>query len=78
MPPPKRKRRKKSQDKRLKVDVWVSDGLREAIGVIVRDDGKPANDVQVRAWVQEYVDTITVKVTDLHEEHGDALKHTVV
>jgi hypothetical protein len=72
------KKKKPSRDKRIKVDVWVSEGLRLAIGAIVRDDGKPANDPQVRLWMQEQVDEISVKVVDLHEELGAALKDTVV
>lgn len=70
--------KKKSKDKRMKVDVWVSEGLRLAIGEIVRDDGKPANDPQVRQWMQEQVDDLSIKVVDLYEEVGAAIKHTVV
>jgi hypothetical protein len=62
-----RKSRAKSKDKRLKVDVWVTDGLRAAIGGLVRDDGKPANDVQVRLWTQGEVDHCTAAVVDEYE-----------
>jgi hypothetical protein len=72
-------KKKTSRDKRIKVDVWVSEGLRLAIGAIMRDDGKPANDPQVRLWMQEQVDDLSVEVVDLHQKIGTGLnEHTVV
>jgi hypothetical protein len=60
-------KKKPSRDKRLKVDVWVTDGLRQAIGGLVRDDGKPANDAQVRMWAQGEMDDCTSAVVDEFE-----------
>lgn len=60
------KKRKKATGKRIKVDVWVGGGLRQAIGFIVRDDGKPANDAQVRLWCQEQTDLMCAKIVDQH------------
>lgn len=65
-----RKSRKTSKDKRLNVDVWVTDGLRAAVGALVRDDSKPANDVQVRAWAQGKVDDSSVEEVDRFEAHA--------
>lgn len=66
--------RKKSKDKRLKVDVWVTDGLRAAVGQLMRDDDKPANDEQVRLWAQGQVDDASVEEVDKFEAHRKAGK----
>lgn len=68
---PKKKARK---DKRLKVDVWVTDGLRAAVGELLRDDGKPANDEQVRVWAQQVLDFQSNVEVDKFEEHRKAGK----
>lgn len=62
----------KSKDKRLKVDVWVTDGLRAAVGTLMRDDGKPANDEQVRLWAQGQIDTASTQEVDKFEAHTRA------
>jgi hypothetical protein len=61
-----------SQDKRLKVDVWVSGGLREAIGFAVGSD-KPASDATVRNHFQDLVDKHAVKIADSYIQHGKPL-----
>jgi dsRNA-specific ribonuclease len=69
-----RKSRKKSKDKRMNVDMWVTDGLRAAVGALMRDDGKPANDTQVRHWAQHQMDDVSVKEVDKFEEHSKRKK----
>lgn len=62
-------KKSKSKDKRLKVDLWVSDGLREAIAFAVGAD-KPANDAAVRNHFQDLVDKHAVKITDSYINYG--------
>ena len=64
------RKRKKVEGKRLNVDVWVGDALRAAVGAVCRDDGKPANDVQVRAWAQQQVDTACETEVTRFEAHA--------
>ena len=68
-----RKTLKKSKDKRIKVDVWVTDGLREAIAFAVGSD-KPASDSAVRNHFQHLVDQHSVKIADSYINHGKPLK----
>jgi hypothetical protein len=58
-----------SRDKRLKIDLWVTDGLRAAVGATVRDDGKPANDTQLRYWAQQQVDEASTQEVERFESH---------
>lgn len=60
------------RDKRLKIDLWVTDGLRAAVGAVARDDGKPANDLQLRSWAQQQVDEASTKEVEKFEEHQRA------
>lgn len=64
------RKRKKVTGKRLKVDVWVGDSLRAAVGALARDDGKPANDEQVRTWAQGHLDGVSVTEVERFEAHG--------
>jgi hypothetical protein len=68
------RKKKASKDKRLKVDVWVTDGLRAAVGQLLRDDGKPANDEQVRLWAQGQIDSASVREVDTFDTHRKAAK----
>lgn len=66
-------KKKKSQDKRIKVDVWVSEGLREAIAMAVGSD-KPAIDSAVRNHFQDLVDKHAVQITEQYINSGMKLK----
>lgn len=68
------KTKSKSKDKRMHVDVWVTDGLRAAVGALLRDDGRPANDTQVRHWAQGKVDDASVTEVDKFEAHAVAAR----
>lgn len=61
-----------SRDKRLKIDLYVTEGLRAAVGAVVRDDGKPANDTQLRYWAQHQVDEASTIEVEKFEAHAKA------
>ena len=60
------------QPKRIKVDAWITEGLRQAVGGLVRKDGKPATEEQVREWCQGQIDDATATVVNEFEAHGAA------
>lgn len=68
------RKRKKVSGKRMKVDVWVGDSLRAAIGAVMRDDGKPANDVQVRSWAESQMDDASTREVEKFEAHAKSGK----
>lgn len=67
-------KKSKSKDKRMKVDAWISDGVRLAIaadlGVSADMQEGRAGDYTVRNWVQNNIDQMLVDVCD---EHADLL-----
>lgn len=67
-------RKKKPTGKRIKVDVWVGEGLRAAVGALAREDGKLANDTQVRAWAQSMLDNASAVEVAKFEQHTKARK----
>lgn len=57
---------KKSKDKRMKVDVWVTDGLRKAVRAL-NDGTGMASDPEVRRWCQGVMDNETALLVDEYE-----------
>lgn len=71
--PRKRTSKKSKRDKRIKVDVWVTDSVREAIQFAV-DGERPANDTAVRNHFQDVVDRYSIKIVEDYINHGKPLK----